>query len=469
MSSHLPGMLRHVLIVTICMCAAAQVTAAATATVYPTGTFPLDMQNVQAAIDRGGTVILKATNTVGVPTAFDFGAAGPGGGGVNLTTDVSLIGETVRGHMTTINGGVTPILGLVPVKSRIQGIDFEGPLDTPIALVYSAGCDIVGNRIRGNVPVLLGFGFTEIEGIIIAGNDDPLNAITGQINVTGNTIEISGGDFVNGMQFDEVAADINISGNTVNFLSSDGEVQTIGILVFRSHGDVSVVNNRVTMGNGDPNAYPSGVYVGGHAEARYTIAGNTVVTNHPQADGIDIVAFSYSGATQGALVIGNHVSTHSLTSFNGGIVFEGGVQNSLMAANVLDGTTGNAVQIAGFDEHVIGLDDIQVADSNLAIGNDISHEISLAGDVWFGPYSTNNLFVGRCSTYTDQGAGNHIRCGQALAVAAQSNALAATADAAPAPAAAGVGSANRGLPAIASRGDEIYSARLQALQLRLTR
>src|SRR5262245_46007156 len=132
--------------------------APANTTVYPTGSFPLDVQNVQAAIDGGGTVVLKATNAAGQPTAFNFGPPVVTGSGVNLTTDVTILGEQVGQYMTTINGGFNTILGLVPIKSTIQGIDFEGPLDAPIALVASTGSDIVGNRIRGVVPVPLSFG-----------------------------------------------------------------------------------------------------------------------------------------------------------------------------------------------------------------------------------------------------------------------------------------------------------------------
>lgn len=424
-----------------------------TTTVYPTGTFPLDMQNVQAAIDRGGTVILKATNILGQPTAFDFGPPDPAvAGGVNLTTDVSLIGETVQGYMTTISGGFDPILGQLPVKSRIQGIDFEGPLDSPIALFSSTGADIVGNRIRGIVPLQLFFG-TEIDGIFVNGNNDPLNAVTGVIRVTGNTIEVSGGDFVFGMRLREVAADIEISGNTVNFLSSDGALNTMGIVVFRSHGAAVIVNNLITMGNGNPNAFPSGLFVSGHPEARYTIAANTVVTNHPQSDGIDIAGLSNPSATQGALVLGNHVTTHSFTTFNGGIVFEGAVKNSLMAGNLIDGTTGNAVQIIGV------FDSTLIADSNLAVGNDISHATSLAGDVFFGPNSTNNLFAGQCNTYVDQGTGNRILCGHALsaAPALQEGALAAQA----------AGQASRPAPALQLMDEEIQRAQNAALQARV--
>ena len=432
-----------------CACALAYAAAPVTR-VYPTGSFPLDMQNVQTAIDGGGTVLLKATNLAGTPTAFDFGPPDPVvDGGVTLHTDVSIVGETVHGHMTTINGGFNPILGLLPVRSRIQGIDFEGPLDSPIALISSSGADIIGNRIRGIVPLPLFFG-TEIEGIFVSGFDDPLHAVTGRIRVLDNSIEISGGDFVNGMQFDEVAADIEISGNNVNFLSSDGEVQTIGILVFRSHGEATVVNNQVTMGNGDPNAFPSGIFVGGHPEAHYTIATNRIVTNHPAADGIDVLGLPNSGATVGALVLANRVTTHSTTDFNGGIVFQGGVQNSIVAGNVLEGTTGSAIQI-------IGIDGTLVADSNLALGNDIAHMSSAAGDVFFGPDSSNNLFIGRCNTFTDLGTNNRITCGHALAAAA---AAAAT------PFAASV----RGTrPPLQLSMDELHRARAQALQPRLGR
>lgn len=82
--------------------------------VYPTGAFPTDGINVQAAADQGGTVLLKATNRQGKPTAFNFGTPDPNHGGtscsvagvtVNLNTDVAILGEQVGQKMTTINGG----------------------------------------------------------------------------------------------------------------------------------------------------------------------------------------------------------------------------------------------------------------------------------------------------------------------------------------------------------------------------
>ena len=96
--------------------------------VYPTGVFPDDVQNVQAAVDKGGTVLLKAVNKKGVPTAFNFSTevqSAYQSGFVNLTANVALIGETLGHARTTISGGFGPIEGLLPVKSSIQGIDFE--------------------------------------------------------------------------------------------------------------------------------------------------------------------------------------------------------------------------------------------------------------------------------------------------------------------------------------------------------
>lgn len=420
--------------------------AAAATTVYPTGSFPTDVQNVQAAIDLGGTVRLKATNTAGQPTAFNFGPPDPvTGTGINLTTGVRLLGEQVGTYRTTIQGGYLPVLGLVPVKTTIQGIDFDGPLDAAIVIVSSTGADIIGNHIQGVIPFLLPFGFTETEGILVSGSNDPMNAITGRIRVTGNIIEISSGDFTHGLQFDEVSADLDVSGNSVHYLQSTGVVQAQGVLVFGSHRKATVANNVVVMGPGDPAVYPSGIFVDGHPEARYTIAGNTVITQHPNADGIDVLGVS-AGPTQFVVVAGNHVLIHSSSSTSGGIVFFGGVNNSLMFANKIEGTSGNAIQILGFNSTL-------TADSNLAVANDISQLSASDADVFFGPDSNNNLYAGHCNTYVDLGVGNRILCGV--------SASGSSANAKP--------GASRPWQSVGALADTVGRARLEAMRSRMSR
>jgi hypothetical protein len=380
-----------------------------TTTVYPTGSFPQDVQNVQTAIDNGGSVLLKATNATGQPTAFNFGPATLAGSGVNLNTDVTILGEQVGQITTTIKGGFIPILGLVPVESTIQGINFDGPLDSPIALFSSTGANILDNHITGVVPFPINPRVTEIEGIFLSGFDNPENAITGKVMIANNVIEVAGGTFVNGMQLDSIAADIEISDNTVNFLSSNGFIFNTGVLVLRSQGKVSVTNNAVTMGPGDlvlfPNVIPVGIYVGGNDEARYEVKRNTVTTIHPNSDGIDVASLSGgSGLTQKAIVEGNHVLIHSTLSTSGGIGFDGAVKDSLMTANQIEGTSGNAIQI-------LGLGSTLVADSNKANGNDISQLSASQSDVFLGPDSVDNQVAGQCNTYVDLGTGNRVLCG----------------------------------------------------------
>src|SRR5262249_38119526 len=71
------------------------------------------------------------------------------------------------------------------------------------------------------------------------------------------------------------------------------------------------------------------------------------------------------------------------------------------------GTNGNAIQI-------LGLDGATVADSNRALGNNISHDSALISDIFFEPFSTNNRVAGQCATYVDLGVNNHITCGTAV-------------------------------------------------------
>jgi hypothetical protein len=91
----------------------------------------------------------------------------------------------------------------------------------------------------------------------------------------------------------------------------------------------------------------------------------------------------------------------------GGVVFVGGVGDSFMSANQVEGTSGNALQI-------LGLDSTLVADSNLAVANDISRLSPLNGDIFLGPNSIHNLVAGQCSTYIDLGTDNRVLCGSPL-------------------------------------------------------
>ncbi|NIR40390.1 MAG: hypothetical protein GWN07_31640, partial [Actinobacteria bacterium] len=65
-----------------------------------------DVHNVQEAVDEGGRVLLRAVDSSGEPTAFDFGSGTTSPSGVALgEADVHLVGEQVGAARTTIRGG----------------------------------------------------------------------------------------------------------------------------------------------------------------------------------------------------------------------------------------------------------------------------------------------------------------------------------------------------------------------------
>ena len=104
-----------------------QTSGGSTTVIYPTGQFPADVNNVQAAVNLGGAVLLKARNAANVFTPFNFGPAVDGSGTIFLNTDVRITGETVAGRMTTISGGDTPFRSYEPVNSAFHKLYFDGP------------------------------------------------------------------------------------------------------------------------------------------------------------------------------------------------------------------------------------------------------------------------------------------------------------------------------------------------------
>jgi hypothetical protein len=361
---------------------------------------------VQAAVDGGGTVVLKASNVSGAPTAFNFGT--PHylvGGGINIYNDVEIVGERVGGNMTTIAGGFLPVLGVAAAKTRIADIDFESPGASAIVIAASTGTEITGNIVNAVVPALLTLGFTDSDGIDLFGNYAP--GVTGKARVSGNLIEGLTGDFANGMQLDEVAADVTISDNTVIFEQSSGYIQTIGITAFRSHGKVSINRNFIYMGPGNMDTYPAPIFAGGEHEAIYTISNNDIVSNHPNADGIEVNGGDASEPTNGANVTGNRVLISSTYPGLGGagVSFYGGVNNAIVSGNIIEGSSAFALQIAeGFFGGASAV-------SNRVLGNDISGHADLTADIYLGSNSSDTLVAGQCASAIDLGVANRINCG----------------------------------------------------------
>lgn len=364
--------------------------------VYPTGVWPTDVHNVQAAVDLGGTVLLKAVNTAGQPTAFNFGTPESLSGRlVFLTTDVSILGERVGSNMTTIKGGVDPISsGLVSVKSRIQGIDFEGPLHAAIFIFGSTGSEIIGNRINSVVPELLGIGRTQSIGIGVSVN-------TGKVRIADNVVEnLFSADFANAIQCDEVVADMEITGNTINIGEGHHRIRGWGITVIHSHSSVLIDQNLL-----GPDMADDGIVIWGDADAVYHVSRNTVITENPFADGIVAFGGLVSEPTVRPVIEKNQVTMHN--SLFGGISLYDLVTGAYVGENKIEGDGAFALVA----NEAFG-NPANLTTANRFQGNDISHFNASVADVFLGANTRDNVVLGQCSSVIDLGLNNFVTCGQ---------------------------------------------------------
>jgi hypothetical protein len=385
--------------------------------VYPTGVYPDDVTRVQSAVDRGNTVILKAVNAAGVPTSFNFGTGLPVGqsGGVTLNKDVNILGEVSRSHRTTILGGFLPITSLQPIKTTIQGIDFESPFWVAITIGASTGSAIIDNVFHNIVPVQVrvpsGRIITFAEAIGFSGYDDSGSAapglITGNILIAGNTIDGARAIFSDGIQFDSFSANVEITGNKISNVNDDTTETGSGIAVIRAQKNVLIAGNAISPGP-TQNIGDDGIFIDGDSAARYLVIGNTINCDAQYADGIDVVGGPATGTTGTvkAQIIANSIAVNGDVA--AGIFLYDLVTETQVAANLIRGAGINAFGIStyGFDTEVASL--------NHFTDNDIRHFVSNQSDLFYDANTQNNTEFGFCRSVVDLGTGNSSACANGL-------------------------------------------------------
>lgn len=366
--------------------------------VYPTGLWPADVQKVQAAVDVGGTVLLKAHSADGAPTPFNFGTPERLPGRiVRLNTDVVILGETAGSSMTTIEGGQFPFLGVAKAHTRISGIHFVGPLVSAIIIVASTGAEIVGNRVTNVVGGFLPFlGLSEGRGIKFLGNSDPDGAITGRIVVSNNVLEDLHTDLSDAIVFDRVAADVVISANRVQNVGSSA------MLLIDGAGKVTIDKNHLEPGPGELGGFGfgNGITIIGSRGASYRIAANRVLAENPLADGILLIGDL--APIERAVVLGNHVSLQG--SDFGALTFLENVSEAVVSRNSIDGAGATALGL-----FTVGLAPDPVAASNVLAMNDVAAFNASAAHVFLDSHTTANTIVGCHGTVIDLGVENGVR------------------------------------------------------------
>jgi hypothetical protein len=362
-----------------------------TLVVVPTGQFPADVQNVQAALDAGGEVLLRAADAAGVPTAFNFGAFGA----ATLSSSVTVVGEVVNGHMTTIRGGFAPFRAMpfAPVRSAFHGIRFDGPRSTAVFLNFSSGFEFTGNVVTDVIGTPY-FGLTKGQAVWITAAP---GHVTGSVKISGNVVERVFADLSYGVAIAGFDATAEIGDNTFR------DTRDTGILVVGGSQTVSIENNLVVPGAAP---YPgffsvgNGIFVG-QGKGAFRIRRNTVVCGNPFADGIALSGHiaAPDAVPASSVVEHNHVTMQG--SMFGAITVYGQIDPSLIANNLVRGDGAFAMQVAA----AFGNEQTRAV---VFRGNNIADFKSSVANVFLDTITHENVLVGHSGTVVDLGVANRI-------------------------------------------------------------
>lgn len=383
---------------------------AAERVVVPTGEFPADVVNVQAAVNLGGTILLKARNAAGVPTAFNFGPPVRGSGRVFLNTDVIITGETADGQTSTILGGEGPFRSVRPVRAAISGLDFERPYTAAAIVVVTAGFQFSRCHVARVVPFLaisdpdLG-DLYKAQAVLIDLSVIPPTSST-VLAIEDNVFEdcgLGGAQLGYGMFVFPGEARVRIARNVIR------GANLAGILLYLP-GDESVIeDNSIVPGPGDidPRFFGDGIHLLGGAldrdqQAPLIVRDNEIRVEGPEAFGI--FAFgddAFNGPIRNTIIGGNRIT---LAGGFAGI----GLLGNASACDVLHNKIGGDGDFSLLLGEVPGDDVFEQPHSNLLVGNNIAQFDARVADVLFDFNTFNNELKGYSGTAIDLGTGNRI-------------------------------------------------------------
>jgi hypothetical protein len=353
--------------------------------VRPTGNFPTDVEIVQAAADAGGTVVLKATDAQGAPRAFNFGLPQPGGGSVIIRRAVTILGESVGNHVTTIRGGYFPLRGIFATgRIVVRGIFFDGPGGNGFNFIFSDSAEFSSNVITGVVGDVLPNGTSE--GIGVFGF-----MYSGEFVIADNVIDGFDADSADGILLID-GAEASILRNEIHGSHSGG------IAIFFPSALVTIEDNLVVTGPGDPSFLGgNGISgVGSLPGGNFHITGNRVEAENPLADGIAVFGEG-SQPIVGAVIEKNEVLMHD--SLFGAISLYDSVSDTYVGQNRAEGTGAFALQASTFGP---------LQSSNTFIGNNIARFESDIADVFLDFDTEDTVLVGFSGTVIDLGTNNSV-------------------------------------------------------------
>lgn len=383
-----------------------------------------DVPAVQAAIDRGGTVVLKG--------AFNFGERGR----VTIRRDVSISGEPGPSHDrtrgTTIKGGFwtffsPPPAGLqagqVGPQISIRNLHFDGALWAPINIAHASGVTVGGNRITNvrphpmplpNIPD----GYVQ-QGIVCGtrwAQEDQTkrkylpNVVTGPVMIAENEIDLTAPEpsktLAQGIWvmwttgIDAYVGRNRISGASRNSIETIDNYQGAG-----GKGRVRIEGNTITTPHsGIPlptPATPNGIVLGFFVDPDAAVDPNRNIRYEVQRNVIEVRGKTSLGIavfTDGAAVMDNTVSASGtdaqaiyVASSNGEVV-----------SNTLRGTGKAAIAVVPFRA--------MTARANRLADNDMRQFEASEAHARFAQGSGNNVCTGNHGLLKVADLGSSNRC-----------------------------------------------------------
>lgn len=260
-------------------------TAVAQTTVTGTGDPGVDIPAVQAAVDKGGPVLLTGHFSFDAPPTVTEAPSilysGTALGTILVSKAVEISGaRDDRGEMTSIEAGTNPFYVNAPgAHVSIQGLHFIHSKVVAIRVVAAHGLTIASNRVDG-----VSRGVANAVGILVGTTPMPPNAadltqtenVSGTLSITNNDIDMQGGADGNYLcilmyalgKSPDHEVDLYVLGNDIrNSTERPIDINSIG-------GRVYIERNRVTTGNIGFDVSPSGSVVHIVGPGQFLIAHN---------------------------------------------------------------------------------------------------------------------------------------------------------------------------------------------------
>lgn len=366
--------------------------------VVPTGSFPLDVQNVQAALDSGGTVLLKATNAAGVPTSFNFGPSDRNGGWVEFHVNAELIGETAPGAVTTIEGGWYPVEAFARLTIAARDITFKSSFDGAL-LLYGANTEVTGIHAvhtigrRRNPRATT----TYAEVVVVA--------FSGRVLIADNVIEDVAADSGHGVSQFRAAGPVVICGNRIRD-TGYGTIES-SFNVNRATGTpatVSIIDNQLRPGPA-PGHFGVGIEING--QGSYYVARNDILVESPVGLGVYALgAPEFRIAPMvGPVIEKNQVRLQPRDDgrpvFTDGIDLVGTVSQAYVGQNAIEGSGFSALGAY----NVSATSDLAF---NTYVGNQIATFDPIMADIFLDVATHDTVVKGFSGTVVDLGTNNRV-------------------------------------------------------------